>query len=521
MVLVFILISLLCFAVICTNFSFYFDVINLMFNGMLWNINFIFDYVSLLVWLMLLICFAYASFYTHHYFSGSFCWADLYKIICLFVGVMASLVATGDYLSTLIFWEYLGVVSYFLILFYLSYLTLRSSVITLVSSRFGDVCLFLLIAISFYYGHVSNMFCLLLFMLIILTKSASFPFISWLLEAMRAPTPVSSLVHSSTLVAAGVWFAMRYNLFIYVDSVFFITLLLLITIFISGICCFWFIDLKKIVALSTCNNVAWCVFYLLFGDVCLSLFQLVSHGVSKCLLFMLIGDIMSGSGGSQASNSVYNVSFYNNWGMFSLFSIILGLSGAPFIGVFFTKHFLLSNLNTALNLLLTFFVLGCVFISYFYSFRFCSILVNAKSSISCGVLFCFDSGLMVYFWLIVNYFLSGVLEETYSVTFSVSMFLIVFQLVSCCTAYIAYNSVILSSWCSSLFGCDSLVEDSYLWFNSLRNSISLFFFRWDNSLLNLFQGYGVNNILFFNYSLLNFMMFAVVLFLTTWLIFYI
>lgn len=43
-----------------------------------------------------------------------------------------------------------------------------------------------------------------------ITKSASFPFVSWLLEAMRAPTPVRSLVHSSTLVAAGVWFYLKY-----------------------------------------------------------------------------------------------------------------------------------------------------------------------------------------------------------------------------------------------------------------------------------------------------------------------
>lgn len=47
--------------------------------------------------------------------------------------------------------------------------------------------------------------------LVIASKSASYPFMSWLLEAMRAPTPVRSLVHSSTLVAAGVWFMLRYG----------------------------------------------------------------------------------------------------------------------------------------------------------------------------------------------------------------------------------------------------------------------------------------------------------------------
>lgn len=152
---------------------------------------------------MLSVCFGYAYFYTGHYFSGDIAGLELKKIICLFVAVMASLVLTGDFLTTLIFWEYLGVVRFFLILFYMNYLRLRASVVTLVSSRFGDVCLFLLIALSVYrsYFLVAGG---LIFFFIIFSKSAGFPFIRWLLEAMRAPTPVSSLVHSSTLVAAGV-----------------------------------------------------------------------------------------------------------------------------------------------------------------------------------------------------------------------------------------------------------------------------------------------------------------------------
>lgn len=159
--------------------------------------------MTIFILLMLGVCFYYVSRYTHHYFGGGVAGFDLSKIITLFVAVMACLVITGDYLTTLLLWEYLGVVRYFLILFYLRYLSLRASVITLVSSRFGDVCLFFVIALSFLRGG-NGLFWGVLYLFIILTKRARFPFISWLLEAMRAPTPVRSLVHSSTLVAAGV-----------------------------------------------------------------------------------------------------------------------------------------------------------------------------------------------------------------------------------------------------------------------------------------------------------------------------
>lgn len=184
--------------------NFFLKIKFLSLRGGILDVNLVFDYITFGVLLMLLICFLYVWFYTGHYFSNDIGGVKLKKIICLFVVVMASLVCTGDYITTLIFWEYLGVVRFFLILFYDRYLSLRSSIITLVSSRFGDVCLFLLITLRCYLFSSSMLFGLLLILFIILTKSARFPFISWLLEAMRAPTPVSSLVHSSTLVAAGV-----------------------------------------------------------------------------------------------------------------------------------------------------------------------------------------------------------------------------------------------------------------------------------------------------------------------------
>nr|UFQ89252.1 NADH dehydrogenase subunit 5 [Scyphophyllidium guariticus] len=519
MFLSFFLLIIICFSILCLDKSYILNILDITLNGMYWNSIMYIDSVTISIFLMLIVCFGYAYFYTGHYFSNGKDGVELNKIICLFVAVMASLILTGDFLTTLIFWEYLGVVSFFLILFYSNYLSLRASIITLVSSRFGDVCLFFLIAASLYINY--NLVAIwLLFFFVIFTKSAGFPFISWLLEAMRAPTPVSSLVHSSTLVAAGVWFSIRYDIFLFFHDCFIFFILLLLTIFITGICCFFFLDLKKIVALSTCNNISWCLIYLIFGDVTLSLFQLVSHGVSKCLLFMLVGDVMSGSGGSQSSNCVYSSQLYGNLGLFNLFSIILGLSGAPFIGVFFTKHFLLSMFSNTLNLFLFIFLLFCVFLSYFYSFRLCRTLLNINVSLSTGVMYSFSSGLMVYFWLFINYFIASLIDEVSMVNSFISFWLIIFQLLSCITAYFFYSSIIISNWCSSLFGCDNIVEFCYEIYNNLIYLTSIFFYRWDHQSLLLFNGLGTKFISVFNYNMLNITMFSLLFFFVSWFILY-
>nr|YP_003434415.1 NADH dehydrogenase subunit 5 [Taenia pisiformis]ADC52495.1 NADH dehydrogenase subunit 5 [Taenia pisiformis]QQY84934.1 NADH dehydrogenase subunit 5 [Taenia pisiformis] len=483
------------------NFSFCINFLS--FSGYNWLMKLDFDFISIGVNLMLVICFLYAYYYTRHYFTYEYDGECLLKIIILFVAVMALLVCTGDFLSTLVFWEYLGVVSFFLILFYANYLSLRSSIITLVSSRFGDVCIFILIGLNcFVYSNW--VLCMLLFFFILFTKSASFPFISWLLEAMRAPTPVSSLVHSSTLVAAGIWFSMRYDYVLFFGDCLWFCVLLVLTIIITGISSFFFLDLKKIIALSTCNNISWCLLYLLYGDVLLSLFQLLSHGVSKCILFMLIGDVMSGSSGSQASNCVYSPVFYGNWSIFSSWLVIIGLAGVPFIGVFFTKHFLLSNFINILNISTCCIVMLCVLISYLYSFRLCSILLNSKCSCSHGVLFFFNSGLMVFFWLFINFYLFFNLDEVVYSRVLINSNLIFFQLLSILIATLFYSNNFLSSWSSSLFGCDNLVELCYSSFYNLMSYLNMFLFRWDNLMINLFTGIGYQSTVeYFQWVLLN------------------
>nr|YP_009327970.1 NADH dehydrogenase subunit 5 [Cladotaenia vulturi]APC62890.1 NADH dehydrogenase subunit 5 [Cladotaenia vulturi] len=494
------------------NFIFSFNILS--YCGSIWYGLAVFDFITYSILLMLLLCFCYAHFYTIHYFESSLEGNNLNLLINIFVLIMAILVCTGDYLFTLIFWEYLGVISFFLILFYSNYLSLRSSIITLVSSRFGDICIFLLISMNLFIVN-SIMLWIICFFLIVFTKSASFPFISWLLEAMRAPTPVSSLVHSSTLVAAGVWFSMRYCEIMNCINPIILVSLLILTIYITAICSFFFIDLKKIIALSTCNNISWCLIYLIFGDIILSIAQLVSHGVSKCMLFMLIGDIMSTSMGSQSSNCVYNSMLYGNWNIFSSFATICGLSGLPFIGVFFTKHFFITMFSNIINLPLFIIVFICISLSYLYSFRLCMILVQINCSLSFGKYFFFNSGLMVYFCLFINYILFLFMDEVYSLSIICSLFILILQISMLMIAYHFYNSDIISNLSSSLFGCDNLVELSYKLNNYILSTTSLLFYRWDNIVINYFNNLGNISFSNCNINFINVIMFGIFIILIT------
>lgn len=164
------------------------------------------DCVRVVCIFMLMCCGLVALCYCYHYFGRGDDGGLLFPLIVWFLFVMAALIFSGSIITTLIFWEYLGIVRFFLILFYCNSASLYASLVTAFASRFGDVSLFILFGLFsvVWLKGASGVLVGALLLFVVITKRACFPFISWLLEAMRAPTPVSSLVHSSTLVAAGV-----------------------------------------------------------------------------------------------------------------------------------------------------------------------------------------------------------------------------------------------------------------------------------------------------------------------------
>ena len=122
------------------------------------------------------------------------------------------------------------------------------------------------------------------------TKSAQFPFSGWLPKAMRAPTPVRALVHSSTLVTAGLILMMNFvNLVLGYFLSMFVIFGGLLTMVFSSICALVEQDMKKVVALSTLSQMGFSIMTLGLGLNFISLLHLVSHALFKSCLFMQVG----------------------------------------------------------------------------------------------------------------------------------------------------------------------------------------------------------------------------------------
>lgn len=117
-----------------------------------------------------------------------------------FVIGIGVLIRRRDFLMLIVGWEILGITSYLLVAGYLSSLSRNGAMKTVLFNRIGDV--FFVLAFSLLVLKTGWIFFLLVVSFAI-CKSAQFPFSAWLPAAMAAPTPVSALVHSSTLVTAG------------------------------------------------------------------------------------------------------------------------------------------------------------------------------------------------------------------------------------------------------------------------------------------------------------------------------
>jgi NADH-ubiquinone oxidoreductase chain 5 len=180
---------------------------------------------------------------------------------------------------------------------------------------------------------------LLLVVLAAITKRAQIPFSAWLPAAMAAPTPVSALVHSSTLVTAGVYLLIRFNYIIGVRKfLFFIGVL---TIFISGLGANFETDLKKIIALSTLSQLGLIIITLGMGYYDYTFFHLMTHAIFKSLLFLCAGVFIHSMGDTQDIRIIGGLIISCPVTSFYFICSSMALCGFPFLSGFYSKDSIL------------------------------------------------------------------------------------------------------------------------------------------------------------------------------------
>lgn len=156
---------------------------------------------------------------------------------------------------------------------------------------------------------------------------------------MAAPTPVSALVHSSTLVTAGIFLIIRFYRFLSEFS-WFLPLTLLIgvrTIFIAGLGANCEMDLKKVIALSTLRQLGVILASVGAGLINLALFHLFTHALFKALLFLCAGNFIHVGGHYQDMRYFGQMSLISPLTSRCLNVANLALCGFPFMAGFYSK----------------------------------------------------------------------------------------------------------------------------------------------------------------------------------------
>nr|YP_010737148.1 NADH dehydrogenase subunit 5 [Micromelalopha sieversi]WEP25236.1 NADH dehydrogenase subunit 5 [Micromelalopha sieversi] len=354
------------------------------FNSISIVMSVLLDWMSLTFMMFVMLISSVVIFYSKSYMSSELNLSRFIMLVLLFVFSMMLLIISPNIVSILLGWDGLGLVSYCLVIYYQNLKSYNAGMLTALSNRIGDVLILMVISWMLNYGSWNYIFYLemmkndfemkmigSMIIMAAMTKSAQIPFSSWLPAAMAAPTPVSSLVHSSTLVTAGVYLLIRFNMLL-VDMIFFKILLLLsgLTMFMAGISANYEFDLKKIIALSTLSQLGLMMSILSMGLPNLAFFHLLTHAMFKALLFMCAGVIIHMMNDTQDIRFMGGISLYIPLTSLCMNISNMALCGIPFFAGFYSKDLILemvsfSNLNF-LVFLLYYLSTG---LTMYYSFR--------------------------------------------------------------------------------------------------------------------------------------------------------
>nr|AYG93189.1 NADH dehydrogenase subunit 5 [Triops sp. EPP1] len=373
--------------------------------------TFMFDWMSCFFMSFVLFISGVVVLYSFSYMGHDMNANRFILIVVAFVFTMMLMITSPNLISILLGWDGLGLVSYALVIYYQNSKSYAAGMLTALSNRVGDVCF--LLSISWWmslgdfnflpfiqWGIFDDSSYFVLTSILILagmTKSAQIPFSAWLPAAMAAPTPVSALVHSSTLVTAGVYLLIRFFPLILGSKMLEVLLYLsVMTMFMAGLAALYEYDLKKIIALSTLSQLGVMMFSLSLGYPVLAFFHLLMHALFKALLFLCAGAFIHQVGGTQDIRVMGGLSF-----SFPLIGAYfnmanLALCGMPFLAGFYSKDAIIeSAMMSKLNSFILLILVISTMMTAGYTLRLTYYSMLKSPSFSCFISLCDGDGSMV------------------------------------------------------------------------------------------------------------------------------